>query len=728
MKKIRNLVIGGIEQKVFNLILITVIVITIAFMAVMTYQNKMLSRLSAETSERQQQSITEINDQVMDQVVRSSMDRTTYLESVIADELFHGFDIRVEMLAEYAQKLFSDPDGNPQAAFAAPDPLRNGEITAQTILAEGVDPSDPLLVSRLGTAANMSDMMISMFDASDVTNSCFIALPEGAFLVTDDRSGSKFDSQSNAVPYDPRTRPWYIQAVETGGLIFTDVEVDAFTGDIGVVCAMPVYVDGRLEAVVGSDLFLTSMRDAIEASDENGGFLCVVNQQGHVVFSPRTEGPFRVLSGKEADSLLSSDNPELAGLVGESLRGRTEVRLITMEDGEYYMAGAPMKTVGWALISVFGRDALSRPAEMMHEGNQRIQREAVTAYRDSSAKFRRSTMILLIGLLVLLGSAALILGKRIVKPLNTIIRRISQLNEGNLEFKMEDTYRTGDEIQVLAESFADLSHKTVQYVDQVRTVTAEKERIGTELHMAYQIQESMLPNIFPAFPDRPEFDIYATMEPAREVGGDFYDFFLIDPDHLCIVMADVSGKGVPAALFMMASKIILQSCAMLGRSAGEILTKTNEALCSNNKMQMFVTVWLGVLEISTGKMTCANAGHEYPCLLHRNETFELVRGRHGFVIGGLENVKYQEHTLQLQPGDKLYLYTDGVPEATNDRQEAFGTGRLTDALNRDPGAGPEAILENVHSAVQAFVGGAEQFDDMTMLCLEYKGAVNSRES
>ena len=193
------------------------------------------------------------------------------------------------------------------------------------------------------------------------------------------------------------------------------------------------------------------------------------------------------------------------------------------------------------------------------------------------------------------------------------------LSETNLEFKMEDEYRTDDEIEVLAESFAKLSHRTVQYVDEVRRVTAEKERISTELHMANQIQESMLPSIFPAFPERSEFDIYATMDPAKEVGGDFYDFFLIDEDHLCMVIADVSGKGVPAALFMMISKIIIQSCAMLGRGAGEILTKTNEALCSNNRMEMFVTVWLGILEISTGKLTAANAGHEYPAIMRKGK-------------------------------------------------------------------------------------------------------------
>ena len=292
---------------------------------------------------------------------------------------------------------------------------------------------------------------------------------------------------------------------------------------------------------------------------------------------------------------------------------------------------------------------------------------------------------------------------------------------------MEDAYRTGDEIEVLAESFASLSHKTVQYVDEVRRVTAEKERIGTELHMANQIQESVLPSIFPAFPDRPEFDLYATMEPAKEVGGDFYDFFLIDDDHLCLVMADVSGKGVPAALFMMISKVIVQSCAMLGRSAAEILTKTNEALCSNNKVEMFVTVWVGILEISTGRLTAANAGHEYPILQNPGGRFEVLKDKHGFVIGGMDSAKYREYEIDLKPGDKLFVYTDGVPEATNADGELFGTERMVCALNEAPAERPEAILGRVRHAVDGFVGDAEQFDDLTMLCLEYRGSAAAAE-
>ena len=280
---------------------------------------------------------------------------------------------------------------------------------------------------------------------------------------------------------------------------------------------------------------------------------------------------------------------------------------------------------------------------------------------------------------------------------------------------------THDEVENLSLVMADMEHDMTAYEENITRITVEKERIGAELSLATRIQAAMLPHVFPPFPNRSEFDIFASMNPAKEVGGDFYDYFLIDDDHLGMVIADVSGKGVPAALFMMASKIIIQSVAMLGKSPAEILTKTNEAVCSNNEAQMFVTVWVGILELSTGKLTAANAGHEYPVLKHPDGHFELYKDKHGFVIGGMEGVKYREYEIRLEPGAKLFVYTDGVPEATNAEKELFGTERMLTALNREPDATPQGILKNVRAAVDGFVKDAEQFDDLTMLCVEYRG-------
>jgi len=295
-------------------------------------------------------------------------------------------------------------------------------------------------------------------------------------------------------------------------------------------------------------------------------------------------------------------------------------------------------------------------------------------------------------------------------------------HENNLpEKNLSETVKNNDEIGVLAGSIERMEQRIVKYVDDLTKVTAENERIATELNLAAKIQESMLPNVFPPFPDRTEFDIYASMVPAKEVGGDFYDFFLVDDDHLCLVIADVSGKGIPAALFMMVSKIILANYAKMGKTPSEILTAANAAICSTNREDMFVTVWLGILEISTGSLTAANAGHEYPVLMKPDGIFELYKDKHEFVIGGIAGLRYKEYTIDIKPGSKLFLYTDGVTDATDSEKQLFGTERMVDALNEKSDGSPQEILKTVRNSVNAFVKNAEQFDDLTMLCLEYKG-------
>ena len=343
---------------------------------------------------------------------------------------------------------------------------------------------------------------------------------------------------------------------------------------------------------------------------------------------------------------------------------------------------------------------------------------------------RNFTLQFLLALIVITALMSYILTQHmkrtLVKPINEIAEAAQKYVEDRRAGRNDTNHfevlniRTGDEVENLSLVMADMERDLSEYEENLTKVTAEKERVSTELHMATQIQEAMLPNIYPAFPDRPEFDIYATMDPAREVGGDFYDYFLIDDDHLYMLIADVSGKGIPAALFMMASKIILGNNAKMGKSPAKILEDTNASICSNNKMEMFVTVWLGVLEISTGKLTAANAGHEYPTIRHADGSFELIKDKHGFVIGGMSGVKYKEYELQMEPGSKLFVYTDGVPEATDAENNMFGTDRMLEALNKDPNAAPDGILKNVRNAVDGFVKEAEQFDDLTMLCLEYK--------
>ena len=280
--------------------------------------------------------------------------------------------------------------------------------------------------------------------------------------------------------------------------------------------------------------------------------------------------------------------------------------------------------------------------------------------------------------------------------------------------------QTGDELENLTGVMAGMEQDLAEYEEGIKRATAEKERIRTELDLASRIQFDALPSVFPPFPDRKEFELFASMDPAKEV-GDFYDFFLIDDDHLALVIADVSGKGIPAALFMMVSKSLIKNQLLSGCDPAQALTHANIQLCDGNTSSSFVTVWLAVLQISTGKVKACNAGHENPCLRCSKEPYELLKYKHNVSVGVIENAVYQNREFELRPGDSLFVYTDGVPEAQDAEGGMFGEARLLETLNRNPDASPEALVGSMRKAINEFVKDAPQFDDITMLAFRYNG-------
>ncbi len=311
-----------------------------------------------------------------------------------------------------------------------------------------------------------------------------------------------------------------------------------------------------------------------------------------------------------------------------------------------------------------------------------------------------------------------------------VVRPINQLSEAAEAYvkdkkkqgsKMTNLQKldihTGDEVEKLFNSIKQMEQEISSYIEELTAATAERERIGAELDVAKHIQASMLPGIFPAFPERGEFDIYASMTPAKEVGGDFYDFFFVDEDHLALVMADVSGKGIPAAMFMVIAKTLLKNAVRAGDAPARALENVNRQLCEKNDAEMFVTVWLGVLELSSGKMVCANAGHEYPVIRRKNGLFELLKDRHGLVLAAMEEARYREYEILLNPGDRIFVYTDGVPEAADLENNLFGTERMLQVLNEQPELSCRELLEHLKEGIDRFAGEAPQFDDITMLVL-----------
>ena len=314
------------------------------------------------------------------------------------------------------------------------------------------------------------------------------------------------------------------------------------------------------------------------------------------------------------------------------------------------------------------------------------------------------------------------LKKRLIKPIRVLTKN-AEMMVGNLERDqvVNIDVHTNDELETLADAFTKMDFDLREYIQELSEATSEREKISAELNIAAGIQEGMLPKLTSEFSGNTAFDLSAAMIPAKEVGGDFYDFFMVDDTHIALIMADVSGKGIPGSLFMAVSKLLLKNSVKEGAGPAEALGKVNERLMESNEMEMFVTVWLAIIDLETGEGVAANAGHEHPALRHKDGLFEMVKYKHSLAVATFDGLKFKEHTFKIEPGDTIFVYTDGVTEAEDIDENFFGEARLVEALNSDPDALPDELIRNVRSAIWDFRGSASQFDDITMLSFRYNG-------
>lgn len=722
MKESRKAPRNGIQKKYFRLIVVMIVMIMAVFVFTKILQSIQVSTIVESTSEKQKEVITSFSENVMETMIARRLSNTVEMEAQSVTRQFDEFASAVRSLGKYTETLFRTPQNFVKRSVPLPDASKDGQGTMQLLSEEGVDISSPEIREKIEQLGALTDFMLSVYDYS-VLDSLYVAIPEGVMILIDDHPSSKYTEDGKEISVPIHECEWYTGAVESKDLYFTGLIRDVFTDSPMVTCSLPVYQNGELVAVVGADLFADGVEETIQESHEMGDTILILDANGKLIFSPLNGEELGLEKEEEEMDLREYKDPEVASFVKGAYEGAEDVVMVEFGGEKYYMVGKPVGLVGWAVIHAVKKELLNEPTVMTKDQIDELMSQAVFSVNKQIVR----DVILIVGVLVLLLFVALMYAKKIsaliVNPLETMTKRLSSIRGEDLLFEMEDTYRTGDEIEVLAESFADMSGRTVQYVEQVKTVTAEKERIGAELSLAASIQASQLPSRFPAFPDRKEFYLYASMEPAKEVGGDFYDFYLVDDDHLALIIADVSGKGVPAALFMMVSRGLIKSSLKNGNSPGEALKIANDQLNESNEASLFVTVWAAVIEISTGKGIAVNAGHEHPALRKGNGGFQLVEYDHDPAVAILEGMTFEEHAFTIEPGDCLFVYTDGVAEAQNRERELFGTDRMLEALNKDPGAEPEELIGNVAKGIESFVKDAEQFDDITMLCFRYDGGL-----
>jgi sigma-B regulation protein RsbU (phosphoserine phosphatase) len=713
----KNLSLG--KKILYAMLAIVSIMLMLAVLFFMFTMNG-LSRLQAETNEELSRTTGQMSSEYMSQETMRLLQDMAVEKATIADGVFSEFESAVCEVAYVAEQIYNNPQDYGPRTVPLPDASKDGELTMQVLYSSKTDPDDPAIKKELALIGNVQDTLMAINGNQEIMVSIYVATESGFMVQADYIPAKKYDEDGNLMPLEAKERPWYKGAAILKRPYFTPVTKDAHTPRPTVMCGVPVFRDGELVAVAGAGMYLDNMESFVKSIDVgSGGFACIMNKDGQILFSTAAEGSLAAVTG--GTDIRRGSDAALAQVATNASIGLKGVNLISVDGVPSYIAYAPMKTVGWSLFVILPQEGVEAPTKQLLE-SLRVMMDQSMAQSDKQVQNATWLLIALFGVAVAMAVwIAIRLSQNIVRPIHVLTDKVSRISGDTLDFEWD--LETGDETQTLAESFASMTRRMNEYIENIQTITAEKERVGAELSLAQRIQESMLPNVFPPFPERKEIDIYASMDPAKEVGGDFYDYFFIDDDHLGLVIADVSGKGIGAALFMTMSKITLQNFAVQNLSPAEVLRKTNEMICANNAADMFVTVWIGVLEISTGKLTASNAGHEYPVLMLPGRGYEIVKDTHGFVVGGLEDEVYEDYELQLEPGSKLFLYTDGLPEAKGSGgvKDMFGMERIIDTLNKDVSASPEQTLGMIDKAVADFVQDEEQFDDLTMLCLEYRG-------
>ena len=711
----------SLGKKILNAMLAIVIVMLLLSVLFFIFTMNNLSKLQAETNEELSEMAGQMSSEYMSREASRLLQDMAVEKARIADEVFSEFESAVCEVAYVAEQIYNNPQDYGPRSVPLPDASKDGELTMQVLYSAKTDPDDPAIKKELALIGNVQDTLMAINANQEIMVSVYVATESGFMVQADYIPAKKYDENGELMPLEAKERPWYKGAAILKRPYFTPVTKDAHTPRPTVMCGVPVFRDGELVAVAGAGMYLDNMESFVQSIDVgSGGFAAIMNSDGKILFSTAAEGSLAAVTG--GPDIRRNRDAALAQVATNASIGMKGVNLINVDGVPSYIAYAPMKTVGWSLFVVLPQEGVEAPTKQMLESLGSMMDQSM---QKSNEQVRNATWILigLFGVAVAMAVwIAIRLSQNIVRPIHVLTDKVSRISGDTLDFEWD--LETGDETQMLAESFESMTRRMNDYIENIQTITAEKERVGAELSLASRIQESMLPNVFPPFPERREIDIYASMDPAKEVGGDFYDYFFIDDDHLGLVIADVSGKGIGAALFMTICMITLKNFATQDLPPSEVLRKTNEMICANNSADMFVTVWIGVLELSTGKLTASNAGHEYPVVMQPGGKYEIVKDKHGFVVGGLEDETYEDYELLLQPGSKLFLYTDGLPEAKGPGgvTNMFGMERLTGALNADPGATPQQTLSNMNDAVADFVQDEEQFDDLTMLCLEYKGA------
>lgn len=629
-----------------------------------------------------------------------------------------------QVLANQTTEIVSHPERYPYRQAAEPR-RENGDVPTVQLYYSNKVKDRSVLRDEIGLTANVQDFLLYLYESNPMVISAYVGSKNGFFLVGDPYSDRGIQADGRPMTFQPDARPWYKQARQKNGLIFTDVILDDIGKELDITCAVPYQKNGEFAGVVGMDIGVmdTAIMTANHIADS--GFAFIVNQRGHIIISPQLEGEL-VVDGDHPVDLRQSDNASLAAAVQSMVAGEEGVREVKIDGRDYYLAYAPMRITGWSFAAVVEMADVTAPAQQSYTDIlDMVQKNMAVLHSDMQLYGLRVGLAIVV-LVLLSVAASWRIAVRISQPISRLSERVREIARGDLDSKLD--IHTGDEIESLAVSVNGMVSELKDYMKNLEKVTADRQHIATELSVAAGIQRSMMPFHFPAYPDRQEFEIYAAMHPAKEVGGDFYDFYLLDANHLVVTVADVSDKGVPAALFMVVAKTILKNFVLsMGKTddLAAVMQYVNRQLCEDNEEMMFVTAFMGMLDIRTGEFTYINAGHNPPLVRYPQQGgFQYISVERNRVLGISEDFCFVQQKLQLIPETMLFFYTDGVTEAMDPEGRPFLSKRLQLALDQTVAQEDcEHVLQRVQQSVEDYVRGAPQSDDMTMMGLCYHGSM-----
>ncbi len=646
------------------------------------------------------------------------------------------------ILANAVTEIMSHPENYSPKTLPDPrtDQIHNAEL--YRIYAPDIrDHITPEIQREQDLVANVKDILPELLKSYMGFNAtAFVGGEKGwyicARLVVDKNGNTNLEdtvhfSYERIYEFDPRKRPWYIAAKNANKPVVSDLYSTIEIGGYQQIGASAPFYDaeGNMLGVAGLDSSNTDLYGWINEFTESQGVInFVLNNQGKIIFSTQKKGILAVndygddlVSRSGGSDLRNNPEEDLAAAAKRMIDGEQDVVPIKLDEETFFLAFAPMPETGWSFGMLVPESEISEATENTQDYFLKQVSKLQNQMRQQYSYVNNLVIIIPVALLIILFLMGTNLSRRFVKPIHELSNGVREIASGNLDKKLD--IHTGDEIEHLAICFNEMTGALKNYMSNLAKETADKERLATELDVATEIQRGMLPK---DFPDRADFELYATMTPAKEVGGDFYDFYFLDETHLAITVADVSGKGIPAALFMVISKNILDNFATSfykQNGLAPVVAAANEQLCANNEAMMFVTAFIGVLDLETGEFTFVNAGHNPPVIYHAEENHcDFLDVKKNFVLGPMDGIPFVEQKIFLKRGDLLFLYTDGVTEALNVAEEEYLPDRLIAFMNStDCRADLKTLLKNVRGDLAEHVGEAEQSDDITMFALRFKG-------